>query len=166
MWRYGAMLVTLLLMPAAAWGACPPDPAVALAAACPCTGKTGPSGVVPWKNAGQYTTCVVKFRNQLRKGRCITPAVGGEMVSCAAQSTCGKRGSVLCCLRETGTCVDPTPTDGIPGGSCSNEEDKACTTDADCTLVNAIVAKSPTVCTTNGGTPAGQGSVCTATCAP
>ena len=157
MWRSGSTLIALLLMPASAWSACPPDLAAAQATACPCASKTGSSGVIPWKNAGQYTTCVVKFRNQMKKSHCLTPALGAAMVSCAAQSTCGKRGSVLCCVRETGTCS---------AGVCSNDEEKACITNADCTMTNAVVAKSPTICTTNGGTPAGQGSVCTATCAP
>ncbi len=68
---------------------CPPDVAAAVAAACPCAGT--------WKNHGQYVSCVAHERNVLRKGGCLTGDARKRMTRCAARSTFGKGGPVVCC---------------------------------------------------------------------
>jgi hypothetical protein len=113
--------------------ACPPDIAAAVAAACPCDGQPLPSGgVQPWRNHGRYVSCVVRLRNALRKGRCFTDdSQRRTLARCAARSTCGKSGAVLCCL----------PT-------------------------GVARSRSEARCAASGGTSAGAGSVCSATCSP
>jgi hypothetical protein len=65
--------------------------------------------------------CVVHLRNDLRKAGCLDAAAKRTIASCAARSTCGKEGAVLCCVYDTsGTCSD-TVADGVPAGVCSND---------------------------------------------
>jgi hypothetical protein len=131
--------------------ACPTDVAAALAERCPCDAG----------NHGRYVSCVARFRNALRKADCLTRDTWGSLVRCAAQSTCGKKeGAVVCCVATTGTCDDPVPGDLTADGVCSNDPELACDSDADCTKIRARVARSEAVCTANGGTAVGEGSVC------
>jgi hypothetical protein len=57
----------------------------------------------------------------------------------------------------------PTP-DGIPTGACSNDPALACDVAANCAKVR--MSRSEPQCLADGGTSAGAGSVCTATCSP
>ena len=157
-----AVLLALLAMPGGVWamgkghpdpGSCPSDVGAALAARCPCDGQ---------KNHGQYMSCVVHFRNFLRKAGCLSVEERRSIARCAARSTCGKLDAVLCCTSTTGTCSDPTPGDGTKAGVCSNDRALACDTAADCTETKAGLAHDDATCTQGGGTPAGQGSVCVA----
>jgi hypothetical protein len=135
---------------------CPPDVAAALAEACPCDG-----GTAPWKNHGRYVSCVVRFRNQLRKGGCLTPEAKRETARCAARSTCGRPDMVLCCRYTPGVCSDPTPGDTIAAGTCSNDATAACDTDADCTQATGpVLARDAAACSARSGTAVGSGSVC------
>ncbi len=77
---------------------CPPDVGAALAAQCPCD-SSGPGQ--SWKNHGQYVSCVVRFRNDLRKAGCLDDTAKRTIARCAARSTCGKAGAVLCCNYDT-----------------------------------------------------------------
>jgi len=139
---------------------CPPDVGVALATACPCDGGPGQ----PWKNHGGYVSCVVRYRNDLRKAGCLDDTAKRTIAKCAARSTCGKEGAVLCCVYDTsGTCDDAVPGDGTKAGFCSNAATTACDTATDCiTATGPRVSRHPEGCTDRGGTVVGGGSVCSA----
>ena len=157
-----AVLVALSAQPVRAQS-CPEDVGAALAAACPCDADgQGRS----WKNHGQYVKCVVHLRNDLRKADCLDTDQKRTIAKCAAKSTCGKEGAVLCCTYDTSaTCDgDPIPGDGTAAGTCSNSGDTpvACDVDADCTTVTKgpKVARDGDACAAKGGTVVGTGSVC------
>src|SRR5688572_22746112 len=101
------MVIALLLAvasPAAAQtacpsdGSCPADVGACIAEACPCEAD---AAGMPWRNHGQYVKCVVHLRNDLRKAGCIDADAKRTIASCAAKSTCGKEGAVLCCTYDT-----------------------------------------------------------------
>ena len=141
---------------------CPPDVGAALAAACPCD-ASGPGQ--SWKNHGGYVSCVVHLRNDLRKAGCLDDAAKRTIARCAARSTCGKAGAVLCCNYDTsGTCSDLTPGNFIQEGVCSNDATVPCDTATDCIVATGAprVKRSAEQCTDKGGTPVGGGSVCSA----
>jgi hypothetical protein len=141
---------------------CPDDVAATLGDTCPCAGKMQPDGsTLAYKNHGQYVSCVVRLRNQLRKAGCPKEALQ-TVARCAARSTCGKEEAVVCCFSTTGTCDDPTPGNATPEGVCSNDAEHACDTAADCTTSRARLAHDEAACAEAGGTSAGSGSVCTA----
>lgn len=129
------------------------DAAVAaIAAACPCEGRSDADGnVVPWKNHGQYVRCVahatrdaIKASDGALHRRCLK-----ESVRCAARSTCGRReGVVNCTTVLTSPCV---------GGQCANGD--ACATDEDCTQSSCSFRSSAEACVAGGGVP-GTGSCC------
>ena len=137
---------------------CPEDVGAALAAACPCEGN----GNGAWKNHGQYVKCVVHLRNQLRKAGCLDADAKRTIASCAARSTCGKEGAVLCCKYDTSATCSDTLADGIPTGVCSSDGVTACDTATDCITVigSAKVTRKAETCTDRGGTVVGTGSVC------
>jgi hypothetical protein len=142
---------------------CPTDPVGAVAEMCPCGGKTLPNASVqPWRNHGQYVSCVVRYRNSLRKGGCFTDdSLRRTLARCAARSTCGKD-RVLCCHYDTGTCSDPMPGDMVKAGSCGDDTTLACDTAADCTTSSSRITRDETTCTGDGGVVVdGGGSVCT-----
>jgi len=139
---------------------CPTDVAAAVAQACPCDG-----GAQPWKNHGKYVSCVVRTRNALRKGGCLTPDVRRRMARCAARSTCGKAGAVVCCPVQPGTCSDPTP-DGVKAGLCANDPAVPCDMDADCAKRPGHVTRDEASCVAGGGVSDGPGSVCDSACSP
>ncbi len=146
---------------------CPTDVAAAVAAMCPCAGKMLPdTSVQPWRNHGQYVSCVVHYRNALRKAGCFTDdSVRRTLARCAARSTCGKD-TVLCCHYDLGTCNDPMPGDTVAAGTCGNDPTVACDTSADCTKSTARIAHDADACTVDGGVVVvGGGSVC-APCPP
>ena len=106
-----SVLAFALIVPVLAWGkgkpepiTCPDDVTVAMDATCPCDGKMLPTGSMePWKNHGQYVSCVVRFRNALRKAGCLSGDQKRTIARCAARSTCGKTDTVLCCTAAVGT---------------------------------------------------------------
>jgi len=55
---------------------------------CPCDGPRGTT--TPWKNHGEYVSCVSKSANSFKKLGLITEEEKGEIVSQAASSNCGK----------------------------------------------------------------------------
>jgi hypothetical protein len=145
---------------------CPADLALAVATACPCDGLgRADGGVDPWRNHGRYVSCTVRYRNALRKAGCLTDEAKRTIARCAARSTCGKDGAVLCCVYEPCECSDPLPGDGTAAGVCSDDALTACDTDADCTKSTSSVARDEAACLERGGTPVGTGSVC-APCPP
>ena len=136
---------------------CPADVGAALATACPCDG-----GAQAWKNHGGYVSCVVRYRNALRKAGCLDADAKRTIASCAARSTCGKEGAVLCCVYDaSGTCDDALPGDGTAAGVCSNDATIVCDTALDCvTATGPKVSRHAEKCTDKGGTSVGSGSVC------
>jgi len=141
-------------------GECPSDVGAALAAACPCgADSTGQA----WRNHGQYVSCVVRFRNGLRRQGCLDAETQRTIARCSARSTCGKDGAVLCCVYDiSGTCNDPVP-DGTAAGVCSNDIAKPCDTNTDCiTATGPKLSRRADTCTAHGGTAVGTGSVCSA----
>jgi len=140
---------------------CPADVVAAVAAACPCDGSPQPdSSIVPWRNHGEYVRCVVHLRNQYRKSDCLDDTLKRSLARCAARSTCGKDGKVLCCTYDLGTCSDPTP-DAVKAGVCNNDAAVACDVAADCTKSKASIAPDGAACAERGGVDVGPGSVCT-----
>ncbi len=154
------MMLVFLAVPAAALADCPPDVGAALAAACPCSADSQGHA---WKNHGQYVKCIVQFRNQLRKDNCTD---NGTIARCAARSTCGKPGFVLCCVYDfSNTCVagscDTTVTNAP--ACCSNDNTVACSVDGDCiTATGPKIKHSDPNCTEHGGFDVGTGSACSA----
>ena len=134
-------------------GSCPADVGACLAESCPCAADHGGQA---WKNHGQYVKCVVHLRNDLRKAGCLDAAAKRTIASCAARSTCGKEGAVLCCVYDTsGTC-------DLVSGTCTNDATITCASDTDCITVvsGPKVKRHEDTCTDHGGTPVGGGSVC------
>lgn len=167
-----AAFAFVLALPATGWAKkpadrpepmeCPEDVAAAIATECPCPGMMMSDGsVAPHKNHGHYVRCVVHFRNALRKSGCLTKEAHKTIARCAARSTCGKEGAVVCCLSKTGTCDDLAPGNGTAEGVCSNDEERACDTEADCVKIRGRVTTYEAACVEAGGTVAGPGSVCT-----
>jgi hypothetical protein len=157
-------MLALLAVPAAALAqpSCPPDVGAALAAACPCDAD---SNGHTWRNHGQYVKCVVQFRNQMRQQGCLDDAGKRTIARCAARSTCGKPGFVLCCFYDfSNTCVagscDTTVTNAA--ACCSNDNTAACTADSDCiTASGPKIKHSDPNCAEHGGFDIGTGSACT-----
>lgn len=132
---------------------CPDDVGGFVAGQCPCNVK----------NHGTYVSCVVRHRNELRRDGClIDRKTNGEIARCAARSTCGKEGRVVCCfVVSEGECSDTNPADNVATGTCSNV-DRPCNVAGDCTEFRGRVARDEPSCTAAGGQSAGEGSVCTA----
>ncbi|HWP66188.1 MAG TPA: hypothetical protein VNO26_09770 [Candidatus Limnocylindria bacterium] len=157
-----------LVLAASAWAerpepiTCPEDIGVALAEQCPCEGRTMPDlSVRPWQNHGQYVSCVVRYRNALRKAGCFADrAERREIARCAARSTCGKTNRYRCCTYVANTCNDPAPGDIIAEGTCSHDPLLPCDVDADCTASSARIVRDAEQCTADGGVVVGDGSVC------
>jgi len=141
---------------------CPADVGAAIAEVCPCEGKLMPDlSVRPWKNHGQYVSCVVRYRNALRKADCFEDdAYRRTLARCAARSTCGKVTKVRCCTYEPGTCNDPVPGDLVAGGTCTPDVTLPCDVDADCTPSTAALRGDAEACVSDGGVVVEGGSVC------
>jgi hypothetical protein len=147
---------------ASAAPACDPTAVAAAAdevqAACPCAGKTAPSGeVTAWKNHGQYVACVTRARNAAAKRLQLSKSCVRSATRCAARSTCGKPSDFVSC-RIPDACSDPTP-DGTATGTCADDPTIACDTAADCPVLHCSVKSSADLCTAQGGI-AGVGSCC------
>jgi hypothetical protein len=134
------------------------DVAAQVEAACPCAGKTSPSGeVTAWKNHGQYVSCVTRERNRLAKQLGLSKSCVRQTTRCAARSTCGKREGFVTC-RTPDLCSDVNP-DGIAEGTCSDDPAIACDTAADCPVLRCTIKSAADLCTAQGGI-AGSGSCC------
>jgi hypothetical protein len=116
--------------------------------------------VQPWKNHGQFVSCTVRFRNDLRKAGCLSADQKRTIARCAAKSSCGKTDTALCCMANVGTCMgDPMPGDTLAVGTCSNDALVVCDVDVDCTKLTGTLTKDPAGCEAAGGT-VGTGSIC------
>ena len=71
---------------------CPADVPAAVDAACPCDGAVQPDlSVVPWKNHGEYVSCVAHHTQDLVNAGLLTHQQRSVLVSQAGQSNCGKQ---------------------------------------------------------------------------
>ncbi len=146
---FWALSFVMLATPAFAQNGCPTDVGAFIAAACPCDADSGGHA---WKNHGQYVSCVVRHRNELRKQGCLDDAAKRTIAKCAARSTCGKEGFTLCCFYDTSATCD--------AGFCSNDSTVACTDASQCVTVTGPKKLKDEVCADRGGTSIGGGSVC------
>ena len=166
--RNATLMLLMLAFATGAWAKrpepieCPADIGAALAEACPCAGQTMPDlSVQPWKNHGKYVSCMVHFRNALKKADCFADDADRRAIArCAARSTCGKSDRFRCCTYVPGTCNDPAPGDLVAAGTCSTDALVACDTDADCTASSAHIVRDEAQCTVDGGVVVEGGSVC------
>jgi len=122
-------------------GSCPADLDARMAEHCPCDGSM---------NHGHYVSCVGHYGNSMRKAGCRA-GTAIRMKRCAAISTCGRPGAVLCCTTIGGHCN---------AGACSNKAWLGCVTDADCTRTRARITSDERACAAVGGVAAGFGSLC------
>jgi hypothetical protein len=138
---------------------CPTDVATGVATACPCNGTIHGATLVPWRNHGQYVSCVARYRNALRKAGCLDVTAKRTVVSCAAHAECGKRSArVACCTTTLGVCSDPLP-DGVAAGTCDNTG-AACDVADDCAMTTTSFVDAAEGCTAGGGVVEGTGAVC------
>lgn len=134
------------------------DAAAQVEAACPCAGRTAPSGeVTAWKNHGQYVSCVSRERNRVAKALGLSKSCVRQTTRCAARSTCGKREGFVTC-RIPDACSDDNP-DGVAEGTCSDDPSVACDTAADCPVLRCTVKSASELCDAQGGI-SGTGSCC------
>jgi hypothetical protein len=121
------------------------DAKLAVDATCPCAGKPdGLGGTVPWKNHGQYVSCVTRATKAEAKGAGVARQCLRDVVPCAAHSTCGKSADadIACSTLTPGTCT--------PQGTCDNDATKTCTTDADCSVQSCAVMSAEECATATG----------------
>jgi hypothetical protein len=94
---------------------------------------------------------------------CLDREANRQIARCAARSTCGKEGRVVCCfVTSEGECSDTAPGDGTAAGVCSNDTERSCDTAVQCTIFRGRVVRGEQRCVDRGGQSAGEGSVCTA----
>jgi len=143
--------------------AAPPDCEAARCAAqsaladCPCDLGV-PGGTAAATNHGQYVSCVAHAVNGLAKGKSIANNCKGKIRRCAARSTCGKPGAVVCLIPRLGTC-DAT------SGTCVENSALLCTTDADCVLeTRCKIKRSEDLCVAKGGAVNPAATNCCADC--
>jgi hypothetical protein len=113
------------------------DAKLAVDAACPCAGKPdGQGGTLPWKNHGQYVSCVTRATQAEANGAGIARQCLRDVVPCAAHSSCGKSTDVdvACSTLTLGTCTAQ--------GTCDNDTTKACAADADCSVQSCAIMSS------------------------
>src|SRR5262245_12086922 len=110
--RYGFAIAVGLLAWCAIGGqaaAAPPDCEAARCAVqsdlaeCPCDLGV-PGGTAAATNHGHYVSCVAHAVNGLAKDKTIPNNCKGKIRRCAARSTCGKPGAVVCLIPRLGTC--------------------------------------------------------------
>ena len=124
---------------------------------CPCLGV--PTGTAAGKkfNHGRYVSCVVHQVNDLAKSGMIPNNCRGRIKRCAARSICGKPDFVTCQIPVTGTCDTLT-------GTCVEDAELACTSDADCVLgTRCKIKHSSDLCEMKGGT-VGTSATCCSDC--
>lgn len=158
-----AAFTGLLASRASAAPACDPalveQAAAAIAAECPCEGRTNPAGeVTAWKNHGGYVSCVARERNRQAKQLGLSKSCVRTATRCAARSTCGKREGFVTC-RTPDLCSDALPGDGVAEGACSDDPTIACDTAADCPVLRCTIKSSAELCAEQGGIAA-TGSCC------
>lgn len=113
-------------------------------------------------NHGRYVSCVAHAVKRAADGGAIPKNCKGKVTRCAARSTCGKPGFVVCRIPVYGTC-DLTTSTCSTGTSLL--EDGSCTADTDCLVeTKCKVKSSEDRCLSAGGTSDSTASTCCATC--
>jgi hypothetical protein len=132
----------------------------AIDADCPCAGTPGDADsmgvptVVPWKNHGEYVSCIARARSAEARNSGVSMRCLVKVVPCAAQSNCGKTDDISCITVTPGVCVgDPLPGDLSQEGACENDTTVLCDTDADCSQSSCAVMNE-TDCFAADGEPA------------
>jgi hypothetical protein len=104
-------------------------------------------------NHGDYVSCVANAASGLVSEECT-----GAVVRCAARSTCGKEGAVVCLRPKFGPC-DRT------SGTCRKDPSTSCTTSHDCVSgARCSIKRSERACTDHGGMVVAGASNCCAPC--
>ena len=124
----GVLVVGVLVaLPGSAAAKCNDEAAVAAARAaadlvCDCAGA---------ENHGDYVSCVADVAKELADSGDLPNNCKGDVVKCAAKSTCGKDGAVTCCRidrkgkvkcsikRSADRCKPPRDGQACPGGAAS-----------------------------------------------
>jgi hypothetical protein len=106
-------------------------------------------------NHGQHVSCVAHAVRDLARADVIPINCKGKIKRCAAKSTCGKPGFVVCNI--------PTDTCDLTTGTCVANPTLACTTDLDCGS-KCKIKSSTERCTERGGTVAIGSTTCCAAC--
>jgi len=103
-------------------------------------------------NHGQYVSCVAHAVNDLARHDAIPTNCKGKVKRCAARSTCGKPGFVVCQIpTEFGSC-DTTTIPGTCSVGTSLLCDGTCSADTDCAVATKCKIKSSdTRCAAAGG---------------
>jgi hypothetical protein len=162
--------LALLFAPIPAGGACPDPSAVltlhaAAEAECRCATAT---------NHGQYVKCVAGVAKGAA-GSTLPKQCKDDVIRCAAQSTCGKPGSVTCCRttirrgvpvtrcsvkRDAAHCVAPSGGSACAGNfpsccdACTSNGCRPTTTTTTTTTLPPCGSATDTTCT--GSCPSGQ----------
>ncbi len=113
-------------------------------------------------NHGSYVSCVAHAAKRAASTGTIPTNCKGKVTRCAARSTCGKPGFVVCKIPVYGTCDLTTAT-------CSEGTsllaDGSCAADTDCLVETKCKIKSSDQrCTDAGGTSDPSSATCCATC--
>lgn len=101
-------------------------------------------------NHGDYVSCVAKAAG-------VSEECRGPVVRCAARSTCGKEGAVVCLRPKFGPCDRST-------GTCRKDPSTACTSPQDCVSMKCSIKRSAERCTDHGGTVLAGATNCCAPC--
>jgi len=113
-------------------------------------------------NHGRYVSCVAHAVKALASSGAIPKNCKGKVVRCAARSTCGKPGFVVCKIPVYGTCdlATSTCTEGT-----SVLMDGTCAADTDCVVkTKCNIKSSEDRCLARGGTPDPTSTTCCAVC--
>jgi hypothetical protein len=106
-------------------------------------------------NHGKYVSCIAHRVNQLARDGVIPTNCKGKITRCAARSTCGKPGFVVCHL--------PVDTCDLTTFTCTENPTQTCATDLDCGF-KCKIKSTDTHCTDLGGTVDTSTNTCCAAC--
>lgn len=127
-------------------------------AACPCAGTPGePDGmgaptVMPWRNHGQYVSCIARARSEEARSMGISIRCLADVVPCAAQSTCGKTDDVACITMTPGVCMGD--------GTCDTDPTAPCVDDSQCPPQSSCAMMTGTDCDNVPDGVTGLGTCC------
>jgi hypothetical protein len=139
-----AMVAVLMVGPARATVDC-------TAAQCAAQSAIANCGCPDATNHGAYVSCVAHAVNNLARQNVIATNCKGKVTRCAARSTCGKPGFVVCQIpTEFGTC-DTSTTPGTCSAGTSLLCDGTCSADTDCAVSTKCKIKSSADRCTNAG---------------
>jgi hypothetical protein len=113
-------------------------------------------------NHGRYVSCVAHAVKAVADAGTIPKNCKGKVVRCAARSTCGKPGFVVCKIPVYGTCDLST---SLCSEGTSVLLDGTCAADTDCVVTTKCKIKSSEQrCLDRGGTADPNSTTCCAAC--